>query len=172
MNIRQPQLPLATLEHIDDLCANFEKAWQSGERPSIENSIPDDLTGKPRDALLAELIALDIDYRKRRQIFIAVHSRSPHVGEVESPQHRVGLRIWTRRRNVFLFDGIRRRPHTSRRCYRWRIVARAIARDRASVVRRVAIRPRKRSHSPRHQTREHSADARRIGEDRRLGDHG
>ncbi len=66
MNIRQPQLPIATLERIDDLCADFEKAWQSGERPSIENAIPDDLTGKPHDALLAELIALDIDYRKRR----------------------------------------------------------------------------------------------------------
>ena len=66
MNIRQPQLPIATLERIDDLCADFEKAWQSGERPSIENAIPDDLIGKPLNALLAELIALDIDYRKRR----------------------------------------------------------------------------------------------------------
>src|SRR6056297_3131726 len=67
MNIRQPQLPIATLERIDDLCADFEKAWQLGERPSIENAIRDDLTGKPRDTLLAELIALDIDYRKRRE---------------------------------------------------------------------------------------------------------
>ncbi|TWT66683.1 serine/threonine-protein kinase [Allorhodopirellula solitaria] len=66
MNIRQEPLPIAILERIDDQCAAFEKAWQTGERPSIQDSLPEDLTGRPQEFLLAELIALDIDYRKRR----------------------------------------------------------------------------------------------------------
>jgi len=66
MNIRQEPLPIAILERIDDHCAAFEKAWQNGERPVIQDFVPDDLIDRPREVLLAELIALDIDYRKRR----------------------------------------------------------------------------------------------------------
>ena len=66
MSIRQQKLPIAALERIDDLCANFERAWQSGERPTIESLIPGDISPAERDVLLAELIVLDIDYRRRR----------------------------------------------------------------------------------------------------------
>ncbi len=69
MNIRQQKLPIEALERIDDLCADFERKWQSDQPPKIELLLSkDDL---PRDTiernvLFAELIALDIDYRRRR----------------------------------------------------------------------------------------------------------
>nr|WP_246114625.1 serine/threonine-protein kinase [Rubripirellula tenax] len=70
--MRGKKLPIAALERIDDLCADFEQKWQSGDPPSIEsliNSLVDteaaDVSSQ-RDALLAELIALEVDYRRRR----------------------------------------------------------------------------------------------------------
>lgn len=66
MSIRQQKLPIAALERIDDLCGDFERAWQTGERPTIESLLPQDFSSVERDVLLAELIVLDIDYRKRR----------------------------------------------------------------------------------------------------------
>ena len=66
MSIRQQKLPIAALERIDDLCADFERAWQAGERPRIESLLPEDISPVERDVLLAELIVLDIDYRRRR----------------------------------------------------------------------------------------------------------
>ncbi|WP_246151537.1 serine/threonine-protein kinase [Rubripirellula reticaptiva] len=68
------KLPIAALERIDDLCADFEQKWQSGQPPSIESLIESfveslgDTEDSPnqRDALLAELIALEVDYRRRR----------------------------------------------------------------------------------------------------------
>lgn len=66
MNIRQKKLPISALERIDDLCADFERQWQTSEPPAIENSLIDDLSPDERDVLLAELIVLDIDYRRRR----------------------------------------------------------------------------------------------------------
>ena len=66
MSIRQQKLPIAALERIDDLCAHFERAWQAGERPTIQSLLPQDIPSVERDVLLAELIVLDIDYRRRR----------------------------------------------------------------------------------------------------------
>lgn len=66
MNIRQKQLPIAALERIDDLCADFERKWQSDEPPTIESILSEDISPIERDVLLAELIVLDIDYRRRR----------------------------------------------------------------------------------------------------------
>ena len=66
MSIPQQKLPIAALERIDDLCANFERAWRSGERPHIQSLVPQDIATAERDVLLAELIFLDIDYRRRR----------------------------------------------------------------------------------------------------------
>ncbi len=66
MNIRQKKLPIATLERIDDLCADFERKWQSDEPQAIESWLSGDTSPIERDVLLAELIVLDIDYRRRR----------------------------------------------------------------------------------------------------------
>lgn len=66
MNIRQKKLPIAVLEHIDDLCADFERRWQANEEPTIESVLTDNLSAIERDVLLAELIVLDADYRRRR----------------------------------------------------------------------------------------------------------
>lgn len=66
MSIRQKKLPIATLERIDDLCASFERNWQADEPPLIESVLPEDLGDAEQEVLLAELIVLDIDYRRRR----------------------------------------------------------------------------------------------------------
>lgn len=66
MNIRQQKLPIAALERIDDLCAEFERRWQSDEPTSIESLLSKEVSPTERDVLLAELIVLDIDYRRRR----------------------------------------------------------------------------------------------------------
>ncbi|TWT80361.1 Serine/threonine-protein kinase PknB [Planctomycetes bacterium CA13] len=66
MNIRQKKLPIAALERIDDLCADFERKWQSNEPLSIESVLSGDVSPIERDVLLAELVVLDIDYRRRR----------------------------------------------------------------------------------------------------------
>ncbi len=69
MNIRQKKLPIAALERIDDLCADFERRWQSDEPTTIESVLSGDVSPiEPveRNVLLAELIVLDIDYRRRR----------------------------------------------------------------------------------------------------------
>lgn len=66
MTIRQQKLPIAVLERIDDHCVVFEKRWQAGDPPSIESAIAGDIAKIERDALLAELIVLEIDYRRRR----------------------------------------------------------------------------------------------------------
>tara|TARA_R110002049_G_scaffold285698_4_gene466989 strand:- start:117247 stop:119037 length:1791 start_codon:yes stop_codon:yes gene_type:complete len=65
MNIRQKKLPIASLERIDDRCAAFERQWQTGNRPTIETVLPEGISAIERDVLLAELIVLDIDYRRR-----------------------------------------------------------------------------------------------------------
>ena len=66
MSIRQKKLPIAALERIDDLCADFERKWQSNEPPSIESVLSSDVSPIEQEVLLAELIVLDIDYRRRR----------------------------------------------------------------------------------------------------------
>jgi len=68
MSIRQKKLPISTLERIDDLCAKFERQWQVDQPPTIESTVggAGDLSGVERDVLLAELVVLDVDYRRRR----------------------------------------------------------------------------------------------------------
>ncbi len=66
MSIRQKKLPIAALERIDDLCADFERKWQTNLPPTIESVLSGDVSPIERAVLLAELIVLDIDYRRRR----------------------------------------------------------------------------------------------------------
>jgi WD40 repeat protein len=48
----------------DQACDAFEAAWQAGQRPRLQDSL-DDVDAADRTALLAELIPLDIEYRRR-----------------------------------------------------------------------------------------------------------
>ncbi|QEG40878.1 serine/threonine protein kinase [Roseimaritima ulvae] len=66
MNIREKKLPIEALEQIDDRCAEFEKAWQTGSPVSIESILADDVADEQREVLLAELVVLELDYRRRR----------------------------------------------------------------------------------------------------------
>jgi len=66
MSIRQKKRPIAALERIDQLCADFERKWQANEPPAIESVLSEDVPELERDVLLAELIVLDVDYRRRR----------------------------------------------------------------------------------------------------------
>lgn len=66
MSIREKRLPIAALEKIDDLCAEFEKKWQEDAAPTIESMLDADAPAAEREALLAELVVLDLDYRRRR----------------------------------------------------------------------------------------------------------
>lgn len=71
MSIRQNKLPIAALERIDDICADFERQWQAENLVAIESLISDDLSETEREVLLAELIALDVDYRHRRGLSLS-----------------------------------------------------------------------------------------------------
>lgn len=64
--MRQKKLTIESLERIDDLCADYEQKWQADEPPSIESLLAGAVAAMERDALLAELIALEVDYRRRR----------------------------------------------------------------------------------------------------------
>ncbi|MGB7346327.1 MAG: serine/threonine-protein kinase [Pirellulaceae bacterium] len=66
MSIRQKKLPIASLERIDDLCAQFERKWQANDPPAIESVLAGQHSLVGREVLLAELVALDFDYRQRR----------------------------------------------------------------------------------------------------------
>ena len=65
MTIQRKKLPIAALERIDDLCAEFERRWQRNEAQSIESAIPEELPENERELLLSELLLLEIDYRRR-----------------------------------------------------------------------------------------------------------
>lgn len=66
MTIHRKKLPIAALERIDDLCAEFERRWQSAQPQVIESVISEDLPDDERDLLFSELLALEIDYRRRK----------------------------------------------------------------------------------------------------------
>lgn len=66
MNLRNQRLPIAALERIDDQCADFERRWQSNEPVSIEAMLACHSDSVEREVLLAELIVLEIDYRRRK----------------------------------------------------------------------------------------------------------
>ncbi len=57
-------LPVAALKRIDRVCAAFEAAWKSGQRPPAERFF-DDTPEPERSSLLRELLLLELDYRCR-----------------------------------------------------------------------------------------------------------
>ncbi len=57
-------LPLPLKRKIDEVCDQFEVAWNSGQHPRIENYLADKLEPE-RSTLLRELVALDLEFRSR-----------------------------------------------------------------------------------------------------------
>ncbi len=59
-----PSLPLSQLERVVGTCDRFEAAWQAGRRPRIEDYLGD-LPEPERPALLRELLAIELECRRR-----------------------------------------------------------------------------------------------------------
>jgi serine/threonine protein kinase len=56
-------LPLSQQRAIEAICSRFEAAWKAGQRPRIEEYLPE-APEPSRSALLRELLSLEIDYRR------------------------------------------------------------------------------------------------------------
>src|SRR5215468_7257693 len=54
-------LPLSVAERIDEVCTRFEAAWQNGQ-PRLEEFLGA-AEGSEREALLRELLRVELDYR-------------------------------------------------------------------------------------------------------------
>ena len=57
-------LPPTLAERVDAACDQFEAAWKAGERPRIEDHLEEAVESE-RPALLGELLALELAYRRR-----------------------------------------------------------------------------------------------------------
>jgi len=57
-------LPAPLLRHAEELCRQFEAAWQAGRRPAIEDYLAG-VAEPERTALLHELIGVELEYRQR-----------------------------------------------------------------------------------------------------------
>jgi eukaryotic-like serine/threonine-protein kinase len=60
-----PTLSVGESEEIDRLCDRFEAAWRSGDRPRFEDYLPAG-DGPFRKALEGELVAIELEWRRRR----------------------------------------------------------------------------------------------------------
>jgi serine/threonine-protein kinase len=69
MTIPRKKIPISALERIDDLCADFERKWQSKFPQTIEatmSALPSgELSEDELEILLSELLVLEVDYRRR-----------------------------------------------------------------------------------------------------------
>ena len=69
----KPALYGPVSDHIDGLCDDFEQEWISGNTPRIEDYLAD-VAGDEMSTLLRELVALDVDYRRRSGEQPSVHT--------------------------------------------------------------------------------------------------
>lgn len=77
-------LPVIAMQVIDDVCVEFERAWRAGDRPAIEDLLCG-ADGIEREALLRELLAVELEVRTHRQESARAeqyHARFPHDGEL------------------------------------------------------------------------------------------
>jgi serine/threonine protein kinase len=58
-------LPVEALDRIDRACDRFEAAWEQGGRPRVEDYL-DELDAADRPALFRDLLAAELDARRRR----------------------------------------------------------------------------------------------------------
>jgi serine/threonine-protein kinase len=57
-------LPLSALERVQEVCQRFESGWREGGRPRLEEFL-DSVAGPERQALLRELLRVEVEYRWR-----------------------------------------------------------------------------------------------------------
>ncbi len=77
-------LPLAVDKQIDQVCDRFEQAWQSGQRPQIEEVLGAEQEPQ-RSALLRELLRVELELIKRAGgtwLSSTYHKRFPDHGRV------------------------------------------------------------------------------------------
>lgn len=58
-------LPLEMLERMDAICTDFESLWRAGQAPRLEDFLAQAQPGF-REALLEELLHLEVEYRRKR----------------------------------------------------------------------------------------------------------
>src|SRR4051812_25073361 len=58
-------LLLSLEQRVDEVCLRYEQAWKAGGRPRPEDFL-ERAVGPERWALLRELVALEVEYRRRR----------------------------------------------------------------------------------------------------------
>lgn len=76
---------LAAARRIDARCDEFERALAAGQSPVIESFLTD-LSAQDREALLLELLGLEIDYRAARGDELAVSDYAARFPDVPSEQ--------------------------------------------------------------------------------------
>src|SRR5262245_34935381 len=88
MTDEQPQDPGSTTlrmaDRVDRVCDRFEAAWRAGEHPAVEDYLGE-AAGAERSALLRELIAADLEWRRRageRPDPVSYRARFPQDAEV------------------------------------------------------------------------------------------
>src|SRR5262249_36780246 len=55
---------LVRARRVNDACERFETAWRRGERPPIAEFVRDGLDPREHEALLRELLALEVELRQ------------------------------------------------------------------------------------------------------------
>ena len=63
-NRRELDMKLSLEARIDGLCDRFEAAWKAGLRPRIDDFLKDATEGHRR-VLFGELLAVELEYRRR-----------------------------------------------------------------------------------------------------------
>ncbi|MCA9039226.1 MAG: protein kinase [Planctomycetaceae bacterium] len=76
-----PADPLPTVHRVDLKCDEFESAWNSGERPTIEEYL-EGISGTERQQLLRELVALEIELRERGGETPKLNEYTPRFAEM------------------------------------------------------------------------------------------
>ncbi len=79
-----PELPLSAARQLDEICCRFDVDLQAGKAPRIEAFL-DGAVGVERRALLRELLAMELQYRRQRREPAArdlYQARFPHERDV------------------------------------------------------------------------------------------
>ena len=87
-----PTLSVGESEEIDRRCDRFEAAWRSGGRPRFEDDLPA-AEGPFRAALAAELLAIELEWRRRGESPHPTADRDRDPGRPgETAEHRLPVR--------------------------------------------------------------------------------
>jgi serine/threonine protein kinase len=81
-------LSLATQREIHGPCTRFEAAWRAGQRPRIEDYLAE-ANERVRPALLAELLRMELEHRRRNGERPTEQDYLPRFGEQEEVVRRV-----------------------------------------------------------------------------------